>query len=100
MKREVLADKAIWTAKKRYILNVHNSEGVQFAKPKLKVMGLEMVKSSTPQIIRNKLKESIAVILEGSFESVFKNRLIKEYTVGIDFNFIDFDNTFLKSLTV
>jgi len=44
MKREVLADKAIWTAKKRYVINVHNSEGVQFAKPKIKVMGLEMVK--------------------------------------------------------
>jgi len=65
MKREVLADKGIWTAKKRYILNVHNSEGVQYAKPKLKVMGLEMVKSSTPSIIRSKLKESIQVILEG-----------------------------------
>ena len=65
MKREVLADKAIWTAKKRYIMNVHNSEGVQYAQPKIKVMGLEMVKSSTPQVIRNKLKDSIKVILEG-----------------------------------
>ena len=65
MKREVLADKGIWTAKKRYILNVHNSEGVQYAKPKLKVMGLEMVKSSTPAVIRDKLKDSIEVILEG-----------------------------------
>lgn len=65
MKREVLADKGIWTAKKRYILRVHNSEGVQYAKPKLKVMGLEMVKSSTPAIIRDKLKDSIDVILEG-----------------------------------
>lgn len=66
MKREVLADKGIWTAKKRYILNVHNSEGVQYAKPKLKVMGLEMVKSSTPAVIRDKLKSSIEVILKGS----------------------------------
>ena len=65
MKREVLADKGIWTAKKRYILNVHNSEGVQYAKPKVKVMGLEMVKSSTPAVIRDKLKESIDVILLG-----------------------------------
>jgi DNA polymerase elongation subunit (family B) len=72
MKREVLADKAIWTAKKRYILNVHNSEGVQFAKPKLKVMGLEMVKSSTPAVIRSKLKEFIMVILEGSQENLHK----------------------------
>ena len=65
MKREVLADKAIWTAKKRYVLNVHNSEGVQYAKPKMKVMGLEMVKSSTPAVIRDKLKESLTVILGG-----------------------------------
>ncbi len=65
MKREVLADKAIWTAKKRYVINVHNSEGVQFAKPKIKVMGLEMVKSSTPAVIRDKLRDSLQVILAG-----------------------------------
>ena len=66
MKREVLADKGIWTAKKRYVLNVHNSEGVQYAKPKIKVMGLEMIKSSTPAVIRDKLRDSINVILEGN----------------------------------
>jgi DNA polymerase elongation subunit (family B) len=70
MKREVLADKGIWTAKKRYILNVHNSEGVQYAQPKLKVMGLEMVKSSTPAVIRDKLRDSIEVILKGSEENL------------------------------
>jgi len=63
MKREVLADKAIWVAKKRYVLNVHNSEGVQYAKPKIKVMGLEMVKSSTPAVVRTKLKDALEVIL-------------------------------------
>lgn len=70
MKREVLADKAIWTAKKRYILNVHNSEGVQYAKPKKKVMGLEMVKSSTPSACREKLKEVIDVIFDADEEAV------------------------------
>ena len=70
MKREVLADKAIWTAKKRYILNVHNSEGVQYAKPKKKVMGLEMVKSSTPSACRDKLRESIDVIFDGTESDV------------------------------
>ena len=64
MKREVLADKAIWTAKKRYILNVHNSEGVQYASPKKKVMGLEMIKSSTPTACRDKLKEAVDVIFD------------------------------------
>jgi DNA polymerase elongation subunit (family B) len=72
MKREVLADKGIWTAKKRYILRVHNSEGVQFAKPKIKVMGLEMVKSSTPAVIRDKLHQSIDVILEGDEKVLHK----------------------------
>lgn len=77
MKREVLADKGIFIAKKRYILNVHNSEGVQYAKPKLKVMGLEMVRSSTPAVIREKLKESIGVILDGN-ESALQ-RFIKDF---------------------
>lgn len=72
MKREVLADKAIWTAKKRYVINVHNSEGVQFAKPKVKVMGLEMVKSSTPAVIRDKLHDSLEVILHGTEKDLHK----------------------------
>ena len=63
MKREALADKGIWTAKKRYILNVYNNEGVEYAKPKVKVMGLEMVKSSTPSYCRQILWQSIDVIL-------------------------------------
>ena len=63
MKRESLADKAIWTAKKRYILNVHDSEGVAYAKPKLKIMGLEAVKSSTPSACREKIKEAINIIM-------------------------------------
>ena len=70
MKREVLADKAIWTAKKRYILNVHNSEGVQYAKPKKKVMGLEMIKSSTPTACRDKLREAVDVIFDADEAAV------------------------------
>jgi DNA polymerase elongation subunit (family B) len=66
MKREVLADKAIWTAKKRYILNVHNSEGVQYAEPQIKIQGLEAIKSSTPSSCREKIKESLKIILKGS----------------------------------
>jgi DNA polymerase elongation subunit (family B) len=64
MKREALCDKAIWTAKKRYILNVYNNEGVQYAQPKKKVMGLEMVKSSTPTACREKLREAVDVIFD------------------------------------
>ena len=63
MKREALADKGIWTAKKRYILNVYNNEGVAYSEPKMKIMGLEVVKSSTPSSIREKMKEAIRLII-------------------------------------
>ena len=66
MKRENIANKGIWTAKKRYILNVWNSEGVQYEKPKLKMMGIEAVKSSTPAPCRTAIKEALNVIMTGS----------------------------------
>ena len=66
MKREVIANKGIWTAKKRYILNVYDSEGVRFAEPKLKMMGIEAVKSSTPMSCREKIKESLKIVMNGS----------------------------------
>ena len=63
MKREGLADKGIWTAKKRYIMNVYNNEGVEYAKPKVKVMGLEMIKSSTPAFCRKIMWDAIDIVL-------------------------------------
>ena len=72
MKREALANKGIWIAKKRYILNIYNNEGVQYAEPKMKVMGLEMVKSSTPAAIRTKMKESIKLIINGTEDDIHK----------------------------
>lgn len=70
MKREGLSDKGVWTAKKRYILNVYNNEGVQYAEPHMKVMGLEMVKSSTPSAIREKMKEAIKLMMTGTEDDV------------------------------
>jgi len=70
MKREGLSDKGIWTAKKRYILNVYNNEGVQYKEPDLKVMGLEMIKSSTPSIVRDKMKELIKILVSGTEKDV------------------------------
>ena len=72
MKRESLADKAIWTAKKRYILNVYDSEGVAYVKPKLKIMGLEAVKSSTPSACRTKIKEAIDIIMTKTEDDLHK----------------------------
>ena len=66
MKREGLSDKGIWTAKKRYILNVYNNEGVQYNEPQMKVMGLEMIKSSTPSAIREKMKEAVSIMVKGT----------------------------------
>ena len=69
MKRETIANKGIWTAKKRYMLNAWDIEGVRFAEPKLKVMGIEAVKSSTPGACREKIKECISVIMNESEEA-------------------------------
>ena len=63
MKRESIADKAIWTAKKRYILNVYDNEGVRYETPKLKIQGIEAVKSSTPEVCRQKIRDAIKIIL-------------------------------------
>lgn len=70
MKREGLSDKGIWTAKKRYILNVYNNEGVQYETPQMKIMGLEVVKSSTPSSIRERMKEVIQLIVTSDENSV------------------------------
>jgi DNA polymerase elongation subunit (family B) len=70
MKREGLSNKGIWTAKKRYILNVYNNEGVQYNEPDMKVMGLEMVKSSTPQVIREKMKQAIKIMIQGTEQDI------------------------------
>jgi len=63
MDKEVIANKGIWTAKKRYILNVYSSEGVDYDEPKLKIMGIEAVKSSTPKACRDKIKEALTIIM-------------------------------------
>ena len=63
MKRENIADRGIWTAKKRYILNVWNSEGVAYKEPKMKIMGLETARSSVPQFFRDRLKKAYKMIM-------------------------------------
>ena len=77
MKREAIADKGIWTAKKRYILNVFDSEGVRFKEPKLKIMGIESVRSSTPQWCRENIQALIKTIINTDEKTVIKS--IGEY---------------------
>ena len=72
MKRENIAERGIWTAKKRYILNVWNSEGVQYTEPKLKMMGIEAVKSSTPAPCRTMIKDGLKLMMNGTEDEVIE----------------------------
>ena len=77
MKREVISNKAIWVAKKRYMMNVLDEEGVRLSKPKMKIMGIEAVKSSTPQVCRGKIKEAINIVMTKDEKSL--QDFIKEF---------------------
>ena len=77
MAREAIADKGIWTAKKRYILNVYDMEGVRYKEPHLKIMGIEAVKSSTPAPCREKIKEALKIIMGGDEKML--NSFIRDF---------------------
>ena len=81
MKRENIADRGIWTAKKRYILNVWDSEGVRYEEPKLKMMGIEAVKSSTPAPCRNMIKSALKLMMNKTEDDVinFIEKCRKEF---------------------
>jgi len=83
MDRECIADKGVWTAKKRYMMQVFDSEGIRYDEPKLKIMGIETTRSSTPQVVRDALKKAIDLILTTDEDTVIE---------FID----DFRNTFNK----
>jgi DNA polymerase elongation subunit (family B) len=77
MGREAIADKGIWTAKKRYILNVYDMEGVRYKTPQLKIMGIEAIKSSTPAPCREKIKEALKIIMDGDEKTL--NTFIQDF---------------------
>ncbi len=81
MKRENIAERGIWTAKKRYILNVWDSEGVRYEEPKLKMMGIEAVKSSTPAPCRDMIKSALKIMMNGTEDEVidFIDKSRKEF---------------------
>jgi len=88
MKRESLCDRAIWTAKKRYVLNVYDEEGVKYKEPKVKTVGLETNRSTTPAIVRKKMRECLKIILNednaaaikfiDQFRNDFKNYSVED----------------------
>jgi DNA polymerase elongation subunit (family B) len=60
---ECIADVTLFTAKKRYIMNKLWDEGTfLIEKPKRKIRGIEIVRSSTPKIIREKLTDAVELI--------------------------------------
>ena len=91
MAREVIADKGVWTAKKRYMLNVWDSEGVRYTQAKQKIMGIETSRSSTPEIVRKELKNAISIILNKNEEDIihfvenFKSKFMKLTVEEISF---------------
>jgi DNA polymerase elongation subunit (family B) len=75
MKREAIADRAIWRAKKNYILQVYDNEGVRYNEPKLKTVGIETARSSTPELVRKALEKSLLILLnedEGDLHTFVK----------------------------
>ena len=76
-KRETIANKGIWRGKKMYSLNAWNVEGVQYAEPKLKLQGIEAVRSSTPKACRENIKKSLAIIMNGTQEEL--HEFIKKF---------------------
>ena len=91
MKRETIANKAIWKAPKMYILNAWNVEGVQYDKPKLKISGIEAVRSSTPHVCREKIKSALSIIMNGRKEELqnFILEFRKEFS-GLPFEDVAF----------
>lgn len=81
MKREALADKAIWRAAKNYIINVWDNEGVRYKEPKIKMKGIEAVRSSTPMVCRNKIKDCLKIIMNGNEKELqlFIKKFYEEY---------------------
>lgn len=72
MKRENIVEVGVYLAKKKYIYNVMDSEGVRYSEPNLKVTGLELVKSNTPSFCRKKMKEACKIILEKKQEDLIQ----------------------------
>lgn len=94
MKRENIGDKAIWVAKKRYMMNVWDSEGLRYEKPELKMMGIETARSSTPEICRKALEKSIEIIMNGN-ESMLQNYVetVKNEFYSSPFDVVAFPRT-------
>ena len=96
MGRENIANRGIWTAKKRYILNVYDNEGVRYSEPKLKIMGIEAIKSSTPEVCRKKFHEAFKIIMTQTNADIQK--FIKDFRIEFSKQNIE-DISFPRGIT-
>ena len=91
MKREAIADRAIWRAKKNYIIQVYDNEGVRYAEPELKMMGVETARSSTPKFVKTALAKCYEILINGTEAdliaevSAFKKRFMQAPIADIAF---------------
>ena len=81
MKREAISNRGIWKAKKMYVLNVLDNEGVRYKEPHLKIMGLEAIRSSVPEACRDAMRESLRLILNEDNDALvaFIEKFRKEF---------------------
>ena len=94
MKRECIAEKGIWTAKKRYILNVWDNEGVRYKEPKIKMMGIEAVRSSTPSSCRDYITQAMKILMSGTEEDLIKYiEKSREEHKTLDLSLVSFPRT-------
>ena len=71
-KLECIGPSIVYVAKKRYAFDILYSEGARYDSPKMKVMGIEIVRSSTPSVVKDYLKESLALCLRSDEKSLQK----------------------------
>ena len=76
MNHEKTITNALFTSKKHYALNVLWDEGTYYPEPKLSVKGIEIVRSSTPKIVRDALKKAVGILLKDESELL---DFVKEY---------------------
>lgn len=70
MKLEKVTNRTIFLGKKRYLMNTLSSEGVHYDTPKISMTGVEAIRSSTPEVCRDAMKDLFFTILNKTEEEV------------------------------
>lgn len=102
-KREIIADRFILLKKKKYLCRLRANEATVFPDdaPKIKAMGVELIKSSTPKFSIEHMNEALPILFDGSqkdlrewFEKCkneFKKAPISDIVANMTVNRVDYD---------